>query len=213
MLNGCKRRTGDRNRRHTCDSEYHIAPKCPQRKQWTPASAIHPPPANKAPRSSLPSIPTENPPAVRMDGCRRPSEGGGVYEKSLPTTSEVGNQLISMKQDSVVISNTGAAVNIARLRRLSHHSSLVEKMGRPRVPTYTAKARFKFGNGRMDDGALLRISQEALRAPRATLRPPSWARKFRLYRVKGHWKPWEDSCFFLVMHLRRVCEGPQFPSR
>ena len=38
MLNGFNRRTGLRNRRYKCDSEYHLAPKCSWR--HVPQSAI-----------------------------------------------------------------------------------------------------------------------------------------------------------------------------
>ena len=42
-LNGLGRRTGQRNRRYARGGKYHLAPKCPRRKQWKPTAATNPP--------------------------------------------------------------------------------------------------------------------------------------------------------------------------
>ena len=59
-VKGFNRDTGERNRRYTCGSEYHLAPRRPQRRQWKPDSAPSPPPVDKAPRSSFSSIAIDN---------------------------------------------------------------------------------------------------------------------------------------------------------
>ena len=53
-----------------------------------------------------------------------------------------------MRDDSVVVLDTGATANLVCFRWLSHHNSLLEQQGLPRVLTYPAQARFKFGDGR-----------------------------------------------------------------
>ena len=46
-----------------------------------------------------------------------------------------------------MVLDTGAAVNLARFRWLGNHYLLSNKRGFPRVSTYRACARFKFGDG------------------------------------------------------------------
>ena len=56
-----------------------------------------------------------------------------------------------MRNDSVVVLDTGATANLVCFRWLGHHNTLLEQQGLPRVPTYPAQARFKFGDGRTGD--------------------------------------------------------------
>ena len=60
-------------------------------------------------------------------------------------------QFICTREDNAVILNAGATANLVCSWRLNHHNSPSEKVGLPRVPTYPAQARFKFGDGRMGD--------------------------------------------------------------
>ena len=92
VLNRSNRRTGECNRCYTCDSEYHLAPKCPGRKQGKPTGAMNPHSANKAPRPSFSSISLEKPASACMDGYRSPNEGGGNCEHTCSTTLKAGSQ-------------------------------------------------------------------------------------------------------------------------
>ena len=86
-----------------------------------------------------------------MEGSRNPKEIRGYCEQSCSTTLEAGSQLIRMKEGSVATLETGAAANLVCFRRLTHHNSPMGKVGLPRVETYPAKARLKFGGGRIGD--------------------------------------------------------------
>lgn len=52
---------------------------------------------------------------------------------------------------SVVVLNMGAAANPARFCCLSNRNLPPEKHGLPRVSTYSACARFQFGDGRLGE--------------------------------------------------------------
>ena len=54
--NGINRKTGERNRRYGCGSEFHLLPKCPRRNNVVPARPSPGPTQNAAPRSSFSSI-------------------------------------------------------------------------------------------------------------------------------------------------------------
>ena len=86
-----------------------------------------------------------------MDGSRYLKESSGNCEQSPSTTLEAGSRLVCTHEDSFVILNTGATANLVRFRWLAHRSSLLGNMCLPRVTTYPAWARFKFGDGRMGD--------------------------------------------------------------
>ena len=59
-LNGLNRRTGERNRRYGCGSEYHLLPKCPTKMGKRVSAPI--PPVSSTPRSSFSSITLEDSP-------------------------------------------------------------------------------------------------------------------------------------------------------
>ena len=48
-MNGVNRRARKRNRCYACGSEYHLAPKCTQRRQWKPDTPPSPPPMTGTP--------------------------------------------------------------------------------------------------------------------------------------------------------------------
>ena len=76
------------------------------------------------------------------------SPAGGQIEQSFSTSLESGFQLVCIQDDSVVVVDTGATANLVCFRWLRHHNSLLALNGLPRVSTYPAQARFKFGDGR-----------------------------------------------------------------
>ena len=53
-----------------------------------------------------------------------------------------------MGEDNVAFLETGAAANLVCLRWPRNHNSLLGEQGLPRISTYPACARFKFGDGR-----------------------------------------------------------------
>ena len=86
-----------------------------------------------------------------MAGSRTPKERRGSWEQSFRTTLEAGSPLICAQEGSVGILDAGATANLVCVRWLTHHDSFLGKMGLPRGPTNPAKARLKFGGGRMGD--------------------------------------------------------------
>ena len=72
-------------------------------------------------------------------------DGNGQREQSFSTTLEAGSQLICARENSLVIPDAGATASQVRLRWLNHHNSMLGKVGLPRVSTYPAQVRYKFG--------------------------------------------------------------------
>ena len=133
--NGSNRRTGERNRRYRCGTEYHLLPKCPLRQgKPAPAPSVAPP---FLPRSSFPTITLE----------ATPPEPKSV-EHSLTTSLKADCPIFYAKDESVVILDTGATANLARSQWLRRHNELLARRGFPPVSTYQAHATFKFGGGR-----------------------------------------------------------------
>ena len=143
-----------------------------------------------------------------MEGSRNSEESSGSCEQSFLPTLEDGSQLICMKEDSVVILDTGATANLVCFRRSTQNNSLLSKLGLPRVATSPAQARFKFGGGRMGgarfaaDIAVAIASTQGdtfgcgsvsdLRSdtyPICDLRLPFRMRIFQLYCVQEPWQP------------------------
>ena len=149
VSNGFHRRAGERNRRYTCGCERHLASRCPQRRQWKPDSAPSPPPVNKPSRSSFSWISIGKLASVCTGGAKKPQEGNGQCEQSFSTALEACSQLVCTREESVGILDAGATANLVCFRRLRHHNSMMGQVGLPRVSTYPAPARFKFGDGRM----------------------------------------------------------------
>ena len=152
VLAGFYRFTGGRNRCYACGSEYHLAPKCPQRRQGKPDGLTSPPSVTKAPRSSVSSILVGNLAWVCTEGARIPNGGDGQRGEGFSTASGAGGKVIYMKEDGVAIFEEGAAANLVCFQWLNHHNSTLGKVGLPRVTTYPAPARFDFGIGRIGDG-------------------------------------------------------------
>ena len=51
--------------------------------------------------------------------------------------------------DSVLVSDTGPAAELVRFKWLEHHDGIMERKGVLLAWTYPARARFKFGAGRL----------------------------------------------------------------
>ena len=75
----------------------------------------------------------------------------GRCAQSIATARNLGNRLLHMGEDSVVVSDIRAAANLERFRGLVNRNLLVEGRGSPRVSTFPGCARFKFGDGRLVD--------------------------------------------------------------
>ena len=113
------------------------------------------PSPNYAPRSSFSSIAMDPVPLKGEESSPAVMQSEGRTEQSFSTSLDSGCQLVCMRNYSVVALDTGATANLVCFRWLSRHNSLLEQQGLPRVLTYPAQARFKFGDGRT---ALLPIS-------------------------------------------------------
>ena len=80
---------------------------------------------------------------------KNPQGGNGKFELSFSTTLEAGGQLIYVKEDSVVLLDTGATATLVCVRWLNRHSPMLEKMGLPCVSAYPARTRFTFWGERL----------------------------------------------------------------
>ena len=69
-------------------------------------------------------------------------------EQSFTAPLKAGSPIFYAKDESSVISDTGAAANLVRFQRLRRHNELLAHRGLPAVSTYQAHATFKFGDGR-----------------------------------------------------------------
>ena len=149
--NGLNRRTGERNRCYGCGSEFHLLPKCPRRPDFTKPDSSAQSLPNYAPRSSFSSIAMDPAPVTSDESPPVALPAENRNEQSFSTSLDSGCQLVCMRNDSVVVLDTGATANLVCFRWLSHHNALLEQRGLPRVSTYPAQARFKFGDGRTGD--------------------------------------------------------------
>ena len=133
--NGFNRRTGERNRRYRCGSEYHLPPKCPIKQEPKAPAPVKTTPSN--PRSPFSSITLED----------SPPESKSV-EHSFTTSLKVGRPVFFARNESVAIVDTGATTNLVCFQWLRHHNDLLAQRGLPKVVSYPAHALFKFGDGR-----------------------------------------------------------------
>ena len=144
---GVNRRTGERNRRYTCNSEYHYAPQCPQKENrydGAPSPLRQVKRASSAPYSISMGAPlTVGPSDKSVPGGPERSHG-----KSFPTTLEIGGQFAISNSDSVVLLDTGATANLVCFKWLENRKIFLRKMGFPREFPYSTSARSKFGDGR-----------------------------------------------------------------
>ena len=69
-------------------------------------------------------------------------------EQSFSTSWDSGCQLVFKRDASALLLDTGTTANLVCSRWLTQHNSILEQRGFPRVLTYPAQARFKFGDGR-----------------------------------------------------------------
>ena len=70
---------------------------------------------------------------------------------SFSATVEVGGRFARAHGDSVVVLLAGTAANLVCFKWLGNHISLPRKTGGPKVNTYLAMARFRFGDSRIGD--------------------------------------------------------------
>ena len=89
----------------------------------------------------------ESPFEVRPSWRSGPAGPERLQEQSFSTTLEIGRQLAVAQSDSVVALGAGAIANSVSFKWLGNRTSFLRMMGFPRVISYSAMARFKFGNG------------------------------------------------------------------
>ena len=125
------RRTGRRNRRYTCDSEYHYAPQCPlktSRKSNKPYS----------------SMAMETPIEVGSPLKSAPAGPARSQEQSFPTTIQVGGL---GQSESVVVWDTRATANLVCYKWSENHNYFLGRKGLEKAVSYPPNARFIFGGG------------------------------------------------------------------
>ena len=105
----------------------------------------------RASRPLIPFVSMESPANVQADGSSLRADERRICEWSPPATLKSDGQCALMDAGRVAGSETGAAANLARVRRLGHRNEISEGKGFPRVTTYPASARFKFGDGRLGE--------------------------------------------------------------
>ena len=76
---------------------------------------------------------------------------GGNCEESFSTTLDVGGLFVPAESDSVFGLDAGATANLVCFRYLERHDRILQRKGFPRVSSYPASARFKFGDGRLGE--------------------------------------------------------------
>ena len=130
--NGFNRRTGERNRRYGCGSEYHLLPKRPT-KMGKKVSAPTPPPSS-TPRSPFSSITLEDSP-----------QDVNSAQHSVSTSLTKDRPVFYAQNDSVVILDTGATANLVCFSWLARHNRTLERHEVPRVTTYPALATGALG--------------------------------------------------------------------
>ena len=76
---------------------------------------------------------------------------GNKCEQASAGGTDVGDFFLVLPGDSVVALGTGAAANLVCLSGLARRNRILERRGMPLVAACTAKARFRFGDGRPGD--------------------------------------------------------------
>ena len=123
------------------------------------------------------------PVSAQVDRSAVTTEPSGIRGQSLLTTSDLGSLPWRVGEDSVAVLDAGAAANLGRFRRLG--TLLLEELGLPRVSTYPAYARFKFGDGRLWGGALRGgFARGNVGSRKGRPRLLLWMRAFRRFFVK-----------------------------
>ena len=124
--NGCNRRTGERNRCFGRGGEFHLLSKRPKRPYTSTVDPSSSPLPNSGPRSSFSSISMGPAPSVRSEPSPPEQKVEGHIERSFSTSLDSGCQLVCMREDSVVILDTGATANLVCSRWLSRRNSFPE---------------------------------------------------------------------------------------
>ena len=150
-LNGLKRRTGQRNRRYRRDSEYRPATKCQWRDTPRGDGSPFPQERDRAHRPSYSSVSMETPVSAQRADHLGESGTDGKCEQSFAVEKDLGGVPMASKVECVAVLDTGATANLVRLKWLANHKSHLQKTGLPKVNTYPAAARIKFGDGRIGE--------------------------------------------------------------
>ena len=146
--NSFNRRTGEQNRRYTCNNGYHYAPQRPQQGNRHGGA---PSPLRRVIRSSNKpycSIAMEAP--LSVGSSRKPAPGGPdrSREQCFSTTLDIGGQFAASNSDSVAVLGAGATANLVRFKWLDNRIIFLQRQDFPKVMPYSTSARFKFGGGR-----------------------------------------------------------------
>ena len=112
-LRGFNRKTGLRNRRYLCDSEYHLAPRCPWRGTLRGARSSFSQESGRSYRPLCSSISMETPVLPQKAESVGGSEAGGKCVQSFVSTVDEGEASMVSRGDSVVALDTGPTASPA----------------------------------------------------------------------------------------------------
>ena len=193
-MNGLNRRTGQRNRRYPCDSEYHVAPKG----------------RGKARKPFYSSILTHTAVAAQKADHLKGGEAGGECDQSFPTTLDTGGLFMVSKEDSVAVLDTGAAANLVCSRLLGHHDQLLGSHGLQWLSTYPSRVTFRFRDGRL--GEVRHATDTSGGSLGISASPPRlcWMQIFQRCCAKVPGRKWAGSRIFRAICWFYVNRGRQF---
>ena len=146
--NPIDRRTGRRNRRYACNSEYHYDPQCPQKES---RNSVAPSPRKTSRKSNkpYPSLAMETPVDVGSPPKSAPVGPARSQKPSFSTTIDAGGHFSASQSESVVVLDTGATANLVCHKWLGNHNLFLERQGLEEAAPNPSNARFKFGDGRI----------------------------------------------------------------
>ena len=148
ILNGLNRKGGRANRRYLRTSEYRLLPKLSRRGTSAKISAPVSSPPKMSTRPPFSPIPMESPAEVQEKGLPSQEDSEEACAQSFSATSDLSGQFSAADADSVMVLGAGATANLVCL---NGWAAAILCRGIPSAKPFRARARFKFGNGRLCD--------------------------------------------------------------
>ena len=96
-------------------------------------------------------IAAESPLHVQLSGLTGWEVSDRPYERSFSTNLETGGRFANVRDDSVVVLDTGATANSVCFKWLGNHNSYLRKLGSQKVAPPPTTARLKCGDGRVGE--------------------------------------------------------------
>ena len=195
-MNGLNRKTGLRNQCYRCDSEYHLAPRCPWSHTSRGTGSTFFPVRVRPQRPSYSSISMELTVLPQEADSVGESETGSTCEQFFVTTVVAGDACMVSQEDSVVVLGAGATANLVCFGWLAHHNRDLDRRGIPRVTTYPSQARFRFGDGGLGEVRHAADTPVGIAGNQGMFRACSMQQTFQRYSVRAPWRLLVDSWVF-----------------